>query len=51
MAGEAEDLVCGQGSGKVAGRGDGLMQGFGGLVVRDEDEAGAVGGLDEAWQV
>ena len=51
VAGEAEDLVGGEGAGEVAGGEDGLVEGFSGLIVGNEDETRAVCCLDEAWQV
>ncbi len=42
VGGEAEDGFGGEGSGEVAGGEDGGVEGFGGLVVGDDDDAGGV---------
>ncbi len=56
---EGQDIVRGQAddgggverAGEIAGGEDGLVQGFGGLVVGDENERGGGRGLDEEGQV
>ena len=51
VGGEAEDGFGGEGSGELAGGEDGGVEGFGGLVVGDDDDAGGVGGADEEGKV
>ena len=51
VGGEAEDLVGGEGSGELAGAEDLGVEGLGGLVVGDDEEAGGVGGADEEGEI
>ncbi len=51
VGGEAEDGFGGDGSGEVAGGEDGLVEGFGGLVIGDDDDAGGLGGADEEGEI
>ena len=47
VRGQAEDSFGGERSGELAGAEDGGVEGFGGLVVGDDDDAGSVRGADE----
>ncbi len=51
VGGEADDGGGVECAGEVAGGEDGLVEGFGGLVIGDEDEGGGGGGLDEVGEV
>ena len=51
MGGEAEDGFGGEGSGEFAGGEDGGVEGFGGFVVGDDDDAGGLCGADEEGKV
>jgi hypothetical protein len=48
---KVEDGFGGEGSGELAGREDSGVEGFGGFVVGDDDDAGGVGGADEVGKV
>jgi hypothetical protein len=51
VRGQAQDGVRAERSGKLAGAEHGGVEGFGGLVVGDDDDAGGVGGVDERRQI
>ena len=51
VGGEAEDGFGGDGSGELAGAEDGGVEGLGGFVVGDDDDAGGVGGADEEGKI
>jgi hypothetical protein len=51
VRGEAEDGFGGQGSGELAGAEDGGLEGFGGFVVSDDDDAGSLRSADEEGEV
>ena len=50
MGGEAQD-ARGECAGQLAGGEDGGVEGFGGLVVGDDDERRGVGGADEEGKI
>ncbi len=51
VRGEAEDVVAIEGAGEIAGAEDGGVEGFGGLVVGDEDERRGVDGAQKERQI
>ena len=51
VGGEAEDGFGGEGAGELAGAEDGGVEGLGGFVVGDDDDAGGVGGADEEGKI
>ena len=53
MRGQADDACGSERAGEVGGGGEGLVEGFGGLVVGDQDERGGAlrQGLDEEGEV
>jgi hypothetical protein len=51
VGGETEDGFGGERAGELAGAEDGGVEGFGGLVVGDDDDAGGRGGADEEGKI
>ena len=51
VRGEANDLVRVECAGELGGGEDAGVEGFGGLVIGDEDEAGGAGGTDHEGQI
>jgi hypothetical protein len=51
VGGKAEDGFGGEGAGELAGGEDGGVEGFGGFVVGDNDDAGGCGGADEVGKI
>jgi hypothetical protein len=51
VGGEAQDGFGREGAGELAGAEDGGVEGFGGLVVGDDDEAGGLGGTYEERKI
>ena len=51
VGGKAEDGFGGKGSGELAGAEDGGVEGLGGFIVGDDDDAGGCGGADEEGKI